>query len=285
MAANKFSLKNGRLVEDFESFINEEESGVWSDIIYLPDFFGGEERSPRIFRDREFLRVSFKSKCIKNVRFINCTFKECLLMGALIENCDFNECKFIDTNTAKIKINRCLIDPISFSKNFDFKNDANIAIDLYHELYKNSRNESQPSYASESLYMMKVAEGCNLDYKLKEGKISLFDYLKKRFSGLIYKVTSGYGLKINRIFYTLIFVIILIAGVNFIYSAHFFKTGVVNSYLDSLYFTCVTITTLGYGDIYPVTSIGRVAIIFESLLGFVMMSLFVSAFINKVLRS
>lgn len=39
------------------------------------------------------------------------------------------------------------------------------------------------------------------------------------------------------------------------------------SYVDSLYFTAVSLTTLGYGDYYPITHFGKVFTIFYSIIG------------------
>ena len=39
------------------------------------------------------------------------------------------------------------------------------------------------------------------------------------------------------------------------------------SWLDSFYFTVITLATVGYGDLYPVTAAGKVFTIFYVLLG------------------
>jgi len=39
------------------------------------------------------------------------------------------------------------------------------------------------------------------------------------------------------------------------------------NYLDSLYFTVVTVTTIGYGDLVPQTDMGKIFTIFFSFLG------------------
>ncbi len=38
-------------------------------------------------------------------------------------------------------------------------------------------------------------------------------------------------------------------------------------YLDSTYFLVITATTIGYGDIVPVTNVGKIVTIFYSFLG------------------
>lgn len=50
------------------------------------------------------------------------------------------------------------------------------------------------------------------------------------------------------------------------------------SLLDSLYFSVVALTTVGYGDLYPTTSYGKVSTIFHLFIGVGL----IAAFIGKV---
>jgi hypothetical protein len=55
-----------------------------------------------------------------------------------------------------------------------------------------------------------------------------------------------------------------------------------NVYTNTLWVTIITITTVGYGDIYPKTHIGRMVGITACLSGYVMISLFVITLTNML---
>jgi voltage-gated potassium channel Kch len=50
---------------------------------------------------------------------------------------------------------------------------------------------------------------------------------------------------------------------------------------DQLYFSFVTLTTLGYGDIIPSSQLAKVITIFTSLSGVLYISVFVAALVSK----
>ncbi len=63
-------------------------------------------------------------------------------------------------------------------------------------------------------------------------------------------------------------------------TAYFFFPGIIGdqrSFIECLYFSTVTITTLGYGDITPLGQVGQLVTASESLLGVVFIGLFLSA--------
>ena len=54
--------------------------------------------------------------------------------------------------------------------------------------------------------------------------------------------------------------------------------------LSPLYFSVVTLTTLGYGDVLPTTTAAQVAVIFETVLGYVMLGGLLAMFSSTVAR-
>jgi uncharacterized protein YjbI with pentapeptide repeats len=55
-------------------------------------------------------------------------------------------------------------------------------------------------------------------------------------------------------------------------------------FVAALYYSIVTFTTLGFGDIYPITTEGRIAIIVEVLLGYITLGLLLAVLANTVAR-
>ena len=60
--------------------------------------------------------------------------------------------------------------------------------------------------------------------------------------------------------------------------------GIQPSLLDYLYYSIVTFTTLGFGDIVPLTGWARFAVGLEVVLGYVMLGGLISIFANKFAR-
>lgn len=59
----------------------------------------------------------------------------------------------------------------------------------------------------------------------------------------------------------------LYAGAAVLTDGDFFNNGIAGDAGDFIYFSVVTVTTLGYGDLSPATDIGRSLVILETLLG------------------
>jgi len=54
----------------------------------------------------------------------------------------------------------------------------------------------------------------------------------------------------------------------------------INTFFDAFWFTFITMTTIGYGDIYPVTYAGRVLVVVISITGIIFVAIYTSFIIN-----
>jgi voltage-gated potassium channel len=67
--------------------------------------------------------------------------------------------------------------------------------------------------------------------------------------------------------------LIMFWGSAFFYYFEFGKNAEVENFFDAFWWTVVTTTSLGYGDIYPVTTAGRIVGIFLMFFGIVLIGL------------
>ena len=283
MPANHFKV-DGKKIDSFDAFLKEEQSNTWKNLHYYPEHFGPVSRNHYVFRQKEFVEISFKDSDLVKVKFIRCKFVRCLFIGAKASQCEFVDCYFESTNTLKWEINSSLIDPEQFDKNFDLVNDTNIAIDLYHSLYKCSVEEHQPEYAVESLYRMREAEFKHLDSKLNRKTIKKWDYYQTKSISFLYREISGYGLRPSRIARFAAVVTFIFTILNWGFSSSMFDTCKFDGFVDAIYFTVITMTTLGFGDITPVTSIGKIFVSIQAVVGFSVVTVALAGVASKAIR-
>lgn len=53
----------------------------------------------------------------------------------------------------------------------------------------------------------------------------------------------------------------------------------------SVYFSIITITTVGYGDYIPANNAGRVTVMAESILGYFILAIFIAAFVEAIKKT
>jgi hypothetical protein len=70
----------------------------------------------------------------------------------------------------------------------------------------------------------------------------------------------------------------------FLSSAFHTTTGLEFTWISSLYFSFITFTTLGFGDITPIKSLAQIIVTIEVILGYGMLGLLISIMANKLAR-
>ncbi len=119
--------------------------------------------------------------------------------------------------------------------------------------------------------------------------ISDQNYLKEfrnssRTSRILYHlwwITSDCGRSITR---WCLWIIILAGLFAWIYSLVGVDYGDHPTFLSPLYYSVVTLTTLGYGDIVPTSAAGQITAMLEVMAGYIMLGGLLSIFSNKIAR-
>ncbi len=102
-----------------------------------------------------------------------------------------------------------------------------------------------------------------------------------RFIYYIWLITSNCGRSMSRWCFWTLFQIIFFAT---LYSFVGLDYGPHPSPISNIYFSVVTLTTLGFGDVIPETWQGQLVVIFEVLTGYIMLGGLLSIFSNKMAR-
>ncbi|RWX47463.1 Pentapeptide repeat-containing protein [Candidatus Electrothrix aarhusensis] len=151
MAANIFSI-TGDEYDSYQNFKNAIRNNNISNALFLPDVFSSTQRYEK-FKKITFRSISFKNTTFERIKFIDCHFAGCLFLSSKFIQCDFSNCTFKDCNFLGSTWEKSRINPKDLKKNFDFKNDANIAVKLFQALYDQYKKEHQPNYAKMAKYL------------------------------------------------------------------------------------------------------------------------------------
>jgi len=120
-------------------------------------------------------------------------------------------------------------------------------------------------------------------FMLRKKRISL-NYIKS-FGYFFLKYSCGYGEKPLIVLRNWL---ILIFGFAIAYffskSISFSGTSMLEDIFQSIYFSIITFTTLGYGDMQPISNWGRGFVMTEAILGAIFIALFIFVFGRKMMR-
>jgi len=146
---------------------------------------------------------------------------------------------------------------------------------IYRDLKQNMQNHGDYTTAGEFYYReMKMRR------KGTETK-------KKRLWLELYRGLAGYGEKPERTAFSSIFTILIFALLYWIFECLQYPAQnltLLHQIKYTVYFSFVTFTTLGLGDIHPVNDWGIVLICCEAIIGAFLIALFVVVFARKMMR-
>jgi len=299
MAANIFKIENGERIDSQKDFISKEENDTFSKLLYFPKELVSTIDNKLKFENKIFKEISFKDTTLDYVTFINCTFEKCLFLDTKFINCSFKNCKFTDCNTSGSKWEKKTeITPAQFKDNFNYIDDANIAKRFYSELINLYQNNHYIDYEKDAKYYYLKSINNLIHYRYKKKEIKRKEYYWKKITSWIFDSISGYGVYKSKLLKVLFYYLAAITLINYFLQAEVFNKALDMTFtelilnitnfnndntfcydlIDSLYFSFITITTIGYGDISPVTTIGQFIIIMQSIGGILLIALSLNMF-------
>lgn len=257
--------------------------------IYRPD----ELKPPRpsnIFKKYKFKNVSFTKTTVTGVEFRQCEFEDCLFIGTDFIECEFHHCTFKDCNPYKAKFSKTYIDPQVFVGMLDSEKHSNIGILLFQQLLFNSSENRQPDFAATAEYNFRQWKRFYLQYEYNNNEIKWCNYLRRWLFNLANQYILGYGVRIRHFLISSLIIFAAISAFNYLFWNHFTVSSSSplntegNGLIKSIYFTIITIATLGYGDITPATNFGMILSSAEVLFGFVWLGFLLSILVKRIIR-
>ncbi len=204
------------------------------------------------------------------------------LGGSILEGCDLSDANVIDVTYDRSELDgRC--------------RGVRAATCYGHPLFKRHVQDQDfidtlaRSLRHERESLSRRAKGPPRDFSL--------NLLGKRFKNLWARCRfniwrwSDYGRSFGRVF---LFSFVVVALFGFIFSygrsaidgsgmLHYSDT-TPNSWLTPFYYSIVTFTTLGFGDVTPCTTVGQIVVILEVIFGYITLGLLVSILANRFAR-
>jgi len=233
-------------------------------------------------RNCSFVEVSFSKTVIEDFEFSDCDFVDCRFIGTIFMRCRFINCTFTRCNMYRCEFSEVFVNPRSFENCTPAKY-QNIGAYLYHELLNNSRRQSQPDFAQEALYQFRRWQRSEDIYTLSMPGLPL-----RRRAGLVLSVISswamqaflGHGVRVKNYICTAVIVALAMSVINYKFASSFGLK--LSSFVDALYFTVITLTTVGYGDITATETAGRLVMTIEAISGFVLFAILASMIYRKI---
>ena len=270
----------------FYELLGDSASNKIENRVYQPDILRACTPKERNIRNIEFVQVSFAKTKLVGIRFTKCVFKQCLFIDSRLSGCEFHDCRFIATNTYKIDIVDTYIDPKSFRDCLDRTRHQNLGVHLFQKLLKNNSNEGQIEFARDARFLFLRWKRYQVAYDLRQqyGHKKKFRTLVNWLSRWLWEMFLGSGVKLTRLLWTAIGVVSIFTMLNYCFRYAFgLKLGNYqgSEAITAPYYTIVSLTTLGYGDIVPHTELGQMVAAFQSIVGFILFAMLASMLFRR----
>jgi len=258
-------------------------------IVYEPDKLTSNFE-PQHHRVKQvlFSNSIFSYTIIQRFDFDSCTFDRCLFIGTIFQDCRFRKCKFLNCNFFRSEFLSCFADPSQFDECLPRKGYENVGVHLFQELLRNSRLQVQPDFADEAQFRFRRWQRYQLWAEMVNSRSpSVFLRGLPRYTAkLLFSGLTGSGMRLSRLLFSAAVGLLFVSTINLWLAQPFgLKVsggGIIKSFDQALYVTVVIMTTLGFGDITPTESLGRLAVSFEALIGFTVFAFLASTLYRRL---
>ncbi|MGP6421390.1 ion channel [Pseudomonas putida] len=219
---------------------------------------------------KTFTKCLFSHQIIENFTFSNCKFSDCSFNGAYLMGVEFHDCVFNECFFYKTKFKDTYVDPVCFhfTKKWHWIS-ANINSGLFQSLYSNYKNMHQERFAMNADRKFQFYRRYQYLYGSNP---SIYSFLM----GLLFDYLLGHGYGIRNSL-----VVTAIAILGFAWLLHGKLNTAEENFFETLYFTIVSLTTAGYGEITPRHEVVPLAITMILLLSSIAWCALVTAIIVK----
>lgn len=249
----------------------------------------------------------FDFYCFNNAKFFkNVSFKEVKFTKFLASEKLFENCEFLGQNVYFIKcFNLARLDGVGFEDftkvimiNLRYKRKHYLTGKINYKIAKTQANKIDDYEKIGYYYYKERAFGSRCmnvkDYPRK------IDYVSAKFFDSLAKYTLGYGERPWNILFVTIFTISVFAflymiiglrnldgeiiSINLNNIKNYDKNYIINTYIDFWYFSLITFTTVGYGDMLASSTIGRILVSLEVFFGVTLAATWTSIVIKRLIR-
>jgi len=200
-------------------------------------------------------------------------FTAATLRGARLRDSDLREARFIQTDLAESDLENTKVDACSFDGS-DLRSAAVRKIHGYDEASWIGVDIRDVNFSS--AYLMRR-------FILDENYLHEFR-TRDRVSEILYRVwwiTSDCGRSFTRWAMWTVFIAILFAG---LFTFVDIDYGDYRTSVSPIYYSVVTLTTLGYGDVLPASAAAQMLVVAQVIIGYIALGGLLSIFANKMGR-
>ncbi len=307
-------IKEGK-VEEFSEFIFEKTFFASEVLNYSP--------RKLIFYKVVFKKnISFRNFTFnKEVKFLECdfrgyidftnstfkkniTFKQCIFNKSLSDQKVFKDANFLGQNFSVIRCkNLPRMDGIKLDEstkvimvNLDYDKNNYLSAKINYKIAKNQATKIG-DYERIGYYYYKERAYGSRCMKLEDYPRKV-DYISAKFFDYLAKYSVGYGerpwnILLVSVFTISIFALIyMLVGVQYIDGSKvdFYSIteksikNIFSTYIDFWYFSLVTFTTVGYGDMIVISSFGKILVSIEVFFGVTIAATWTSVIVKRMIR-